>query len=66
MDGGDWAVVVLLGIAWQLFNVWNDTRVRYRCHARVPDSIRGCRTPVAARGVRCSAHVGRRARSFGP
>lgn len=65
MDAGDWGVLILAGLAWVLFNQWNDTRTRHRCNAR-QGTWGLCRTPVARKGDRCSVHVSRRSRSLGP
>lgn len=62
---GDLGLLILVGLGWFAFNLWNDRRVRYRCHAR-QRSFGTCRTPVARAGDRCKVHISRRHRSVGP
>jgi len=66
MDAGDVFRVLLVLAAWRIFNVWNDTRIRYRCKARTDRGWPWCRTPVYRKGDRCNVHVSRRRRSLGP
>jgi len=65
MDGGDWGLLLLGGLAWALINQWRDTRIRFRCGAR-QGTFGVCREPVGGPGMRCGKHVSRRRRSPGP